>query len=243
MKRLRLLTIGLACLPLGGVAMAADLVPPNWRGAPGHNTTTQAWEFLTQASGPLPPPTWVAPHVSNSGYVYYPELDGNPYGQPELFHIPGPGAGWHAKQPTGVNYDPAGIEGDGWVNLSGELVVYLPNNPVRNPIKEMWIQLTWEPQAPGNEPILQLRDPAGALTTIPLVATELWSGDPVNTWREVNHYVYHMDIRPNPDYEILSIRGGISVDELVIDTQCVPEPASFGMALILAAGTMLRRRK
>lgn len=239
--------MAVSLLLIAGIAGAGDIVPPNWRDEPGWNTTYQGWEFLEPGAGPQAPPAWAAPYVNDDGFLYTaPDWGTNPYGTPQLFHIPGPGAGWHAKQPTGADYDPNGVEGDGWVNLSGEIVVWLPNYPVANPKKEMWIQLVWEPQAPGNQPTVQLYDPAGTATTIPLVHTTLWSGDgndPVNPWREVNHDVFHQDIYPNPDYEILSIRGGINVDELVIDTNCTPEPGTMGLLAIGGIGALLRRRR
>ena len=164
---------------------------------------------------------------------------------------PGTGAGWWEKQPTWEEqqtlpiYDPAGLAGDGWWNLSGTIDLTMQDSPITNPTKTIWIQFDWEPQAPGNVPIVELTDPAGQQTTIPLVSEVLWQDDPGNTWRKVVHSVFHFDIHPNPSQESLRISGGINVDELVVDTWCVPEPATgvlllFGVAACVAFG---RRRK
>jgi hypothetical protein len=58
---------------------------------------------------------------------------------------------------------------------------------------------------------------------------------------EVWYSIYHIDRLVNPPSEYIKIRGGINADELVVDTWCVPEPATIGL---LCLGTaMLRKRK
>ncbi len=117
----------------------------------------------------------------------------------------------------------------------------MQDSPVTSPSKEIWIQLNWEPQEPGNVPTLQFIDPLGLPTTLPLSATVLWQGDPVNTWREVVHSMYHFDIYPNPAYESFQISGGINVDEFVVNTYCVgvPEPATWTYLLLVGAACCL----
>lgn len=205
-------------------ARAEDLVPPNWRGNPG--TTWVQYEFNK-------------PHEYLGPSPYYPTHDDGylPLGLPVLTYIPGPGAGWHPLQPTWLlgggagPYNPPGDPGDGWLNLSGEISLWLPNFDNNHPHKEMWIQLVWEPQAPGNMPTLQLLDPLGPPTTVPLVRTVLWQAPPTdpNPWRAVYHDVWHFDIYPNPRWEKFQIRGGINVDELVVDTWCVGVPLPAGV--------------
>ncbi|NLE39653.1 MAG: hypothetical protein GX621_16665, partial [Pirellulaceae bacterium] len=148
----RRVLLGALCVILS-VAVAApalseDLHPPNWRGLGG--TSWVQWEFLEEYT------EFPAHPQYDDGYL--------PFGDPTISVTPGPGAGWWPKQPTYAQggadlYDPEGVPGDGWFNLSGEIIVTLENQKVPNPHKEVWIQFVWEPQSPGNVPIVQLLEP------------------------------------------------------------------------------------
>ena len=211
---------------LAAPVIASDLTPPSWRGDPG--TSWADWEFLT--NNPLPSPDY--------GYL--------PYGPPSILVTPGTGAGWDADQPTSEEdtlpyWNPTYPDGYGWWNLSGNITVTMQDATTDNPLKDC-DQLDWEPQAPGNLPFVQMLSPAGEPTDIPLESDVLWQGDPDNPWREVVHSVFHIDLHPNPDQETIEIYGGINVDELTIDTWCVPEPATW-VLLVAGAGCCLALKR
>jgi len=210
------------CVP----AWADDFNPPSWRGNPG--TSWAMWEFLND--DPTPPP--------DDGFL--------PFGPPSMVVTPGPGAGWFdLNPPYNPNASPTNPSGYGWWNLSGQLDITMPNSPILNPHKEIWIQLTWSPQAPENVPFVSVTHPGGTTTetSVPLVHTIAYEEYPGQAQGlKVFRDVYHIDLIPNPPWEIIHIRGGINVDEVVVDTWCVPEPASLGL-LSLGALVLRRRRR
>ncbi len=201
---------------------ADDIHPPNWRGLPG--TSWVQYEFLTD--DPTPDP--------DAGHL--------PFGPPSITVTPGPGAGWF-EEIDGYSSPYPSPSGYGWWNLSGELDLLLWNSPILNPHKEIWIQLTWSPQALGNLPVFTVESPFGTTpaTTTPLVHTVLYEEFPGQDFGvKVFHDVFHIDLQPNPPWEIIHLRGGINIDEIVVDTWCVPEPAT--MALLSFGALLLRRR-
>lgn len=189
-------------LALTAPALADDLFPPSWRGQPG--STWAEWEYSTPNPTPLP----------DAGF--------NPYGIPQTQIYPGVGQVW---------WDVLNGRQGVWP-LSGEIWVDIPNQNKPNPWKDIYIQLTWEPQAPGNRPIVQttlpLAVPGTLVQEIPLEG--LWV-----------HSIYTIRLEPNPEWEQILITGGIDVDQLVIDTICVPEPAA--VLLLALGGLVLTRRR
>ncbi len=142
-------------------AYADDWNPPNWRGNSG--TSWVQYEFLTD--DPTPDP--------DGGFL--------PFGTPSITVTPGPGAGWFERVPGYMpNSSPTNPSGYGWWNLSGEIDLWMPNSPILNPHKEIWIQLTWSPQALGNLPVFTVESPFGTTpaTTTPLVHTVLYEEFP-----------------------------------------------------------------
>ena len=122
--------------------------------------------------------------------------------------------------------------------LSGLIVVDIPNYAPPNPFKEVWVQVIWSSQSPYAEPDVDelLFHRAGELVRrVPLPSSEN-----LQWW----HDTYRLFIVPNPTHEVIRIQGAIWVDELVIDTICVPEPSSLAAlgGMIGFAGFVLRRR-
>jgi len=205
MKKLLILCVTVL-LGAGSIAVAVDVVPPTWRGAPG--TTMQQWEFSVFNLTPAP------------------DVVHNPYGVP-LLDVDS--HGWYEYKDGRQGIWP----------LSGEIDVYIPNRHEILPEKLIWLQLTWKPGDQVNpylpdEPMIGVV-PFNTLT-MSHTDTHLDSG-----WI---HSIFAIEIQPNPIAEWIGIKGDILVDELVIDTYCIPEPATIAL---LGLGGMalhgIRRRK
>jgi len=188
-----------------------DVQPAPWRGLPG--TTSQFWLF----NSPNPIGSPIQP-------------DGS-LGQPWLpsTHI--------TVQPLGdwIQSDPVSGRFGIWP-LSGRMNVTVDNYPQPNPVKYMWVQVVWQPQAglPNTGPILSGFDPAGT-EPVAIPATL------PNGWYETT---FEWQIYPNPPDEFFVIGGNINVDQVIIDTYCVPEPSSV-LLTALGGGLLLvlRRRR
>lgn len=214
--RLTFVTAIIVCAA-GGAVLADDFQPPSWRGAPG--SSWAKWEF-NDAGAPVAFPP-------NSGFYSAPDAGYTPFGTPTLEARPGGGQSWQGTW--------AGRPGV-W-QLSGELILDIPNNPVGNEYKDIQLQLTWHPQAQGNMPVTEvsLNSSLDPSTPMMLVSTTSAGGD----WF---HSVYSLRLYPNPSHEWMLITAGIDVDEVVVDTICVPEPASLAV-LGLGALAITRRRR
>jgi len=194
------------------VGFADDFAAPPWRNSDG--TTWQEWTFSTSQKGPL-----------NPDYFF------NDIGMAQLW--------------VDTSY--------GWIDTSGqrqgiwplgELDIFIPNYLDNSPgtMKEIAIQLTWKsagnnwiPDQPGVLIVPDYSgDPSGYVADISREDVEI-----VNGWV---HTIFTINVRPNPSEEWIAIKGDILVDQVVIDTYCIPEPATimlFGIGGIL----MLVRRK
>ncbi len=243
-KVLAMLALGAFLASWAGSAVADDINIPDWwwdgDAWADPARTFQGWEFEVDP-GPIPGPIPIPPDFGNN-------LNGP--GLAPLDWDPGPD-GWISElNPIQIQpYDPRMGVGGSWVGtgivaLSGTLDIPIWNDPTPREEKKVQIQLTWAPQdgMPTPFPIIGVTDiqPFGldnSMITEPVeISTILLGGG----W---THSTYAFSIFPNPEYEVFRIGGDIYVDELVIDTYCVPEPASLSLLVLGGLSLMTRRRR
>ncbi|MBN1919099.1 MAG: PEP-CTERM sorting domain-containing protein [Verrucomicrobia bacterium] len=228
LRALQLACVLVVCL-FAVSAFADDLIPPPWRGELG--STVQEWDFF-------------GPGVYNptkASYDYSPDGNNvpffNPYGDP-IAHV------WPGVDQV---YQPEWGDRIGVWPLSGVIDIEVPNNPVPNPVKEIWIQLTWAQQTPQSavNPIVTV-DPT-YLVTGPQVMDDIILG-PTNEgtgdglW---HHTTWLFLVEPNPDFEVIRISGTVMVDQIVVDTICrpIPEPATLAILGLGGLAVLLRKRR
>ena len=186
-----------------GPVLGEDLNPPLWRGD--YGTTYAVWEFSDPNPTPLPELGWY-----------------NPNGMPYMSVDAGYGRNWLPDWDGRIGVWP----------LSGIIVIEFPNYPLPNAYKDIWVQITWAPEAQYGEPTVKVQpegiDP-GVIVPVDPQSTKPLSGP----WR---HDTYKVRISPNPPWERIIIQGNAFVDEVVVDTRCIiPEP---GGVLVLITGSL-----
>ncbi len=231
MKTRKLLSLSVAVfLLLGAVqgAFAHDFWD-NWAGKPWQRgdpgSTYQAWEF-NENPGPQPV-------FSNNPYgIALMTIQHGQYPDP----VPGPDGQtintWHigvlAQGPTGLEEVPGTVD------------LFIPNNPVPNDLKLVYIQITSDKYTLGNaEP-----------STYP-GATSITHPGPIIKHGPSSWYTYNwlIEIRPNPEYERITFEFPYStnISQIVVDTICtVPEPSAFaslGVSGLFTGLLAMRRRR
>ena len=229
----RVLSVSVVVLLLAGAAVYAvpppvDTQPPPWRGE--WPTTYQYWEFLDDNAGGVP---WVTgtglkpdgPGPLDEGPPYIPGYLDNTELWVEPFEL------W-------IDLDPASNREGIWP-LSGTIDVVVDNHEPPNEKKIVWLQVIWAERILGDHPDVPIITPiplVDHITTAPLLVgnEHVPLGD---DWFEST---YTWEIYPNPIDEQFTIGGDILVDQLIIDTWCIPEPAT--LAVLLIGGLLLLGR-
>jgi len=182
--------------------------------------------FLTAAS--FAAPAWRGD--LGSTWQQWDFTDNNP--------TPSPDDGYNPYNPAqmqivGGNYQPT--VSDGAWQVSGSVYAYIPNSPDNNPHKEIWVEVIWQPMNSSlflpDEPMVGVTPFADSSTK---EVTPL-AGDWYST-------LFKLDLSPNPSEEYISLSGDYLVDQIVIDTICIPEPTTV-LLLVCGVVPLLRRRK
>jgi hypothetical protein len=267
MKRFALMVavVGL----LAPLASAEDLSDPPWADDPaaaGFPSTFQHWHFPTllmtvpPGTEPPPDPPMHPSEVDNP----FPSPLGGPFIEWPQGPYLGTDAGGNVKEVfvettvQWVDYMPPGGTSDadlipdtptvhiGVYDAAGDpdtsvpvpVSIWIPNNPDPNLVKKIFWQMTSDksPTPHGNPPTT---NPPG--TSVPTGIPQYGHGP--SAW-----YTYNgmNEIRPNPDGEWLTFElvHSTNIEEIVVKTVCMPEPATLGL-MALGSGLMVlvRRRR
>jgi hypothetical protein len=210
-----------AAVVIPSTAFADDLHPPPWlRGLP--NSTSQEWVFNTPNLGV---PDGAINGLPAPGWW-------NPNGTPFM------------TDAVQSNWLPAAAGRTGvWSIFPGGILQFMiPNTPESHTrTKEIWAQITWASASPtGVVSLVPFGPPGSTVETIGVIT--LGGG-----WF---HSTFHYILPFNPEREFYQIINNsdskLYVDQVVLDTICVPEPATMaglGFGLLLIARRMRRSRK
>jgi hypothetical protein len=235
-------------------AAADDLVMPGWTrptqqgieswGHPGGpaDATHSRWTTL----GPTGTiysdyATWGA-HVLTGPPPYpYPVVDrgGTGSGQPLQF------TGRSFTHNYWAGLSPVGREGV--AQLSGDLNFIIPNTPESHNLnKLMQVQVTWLPEVTGARPELHADTPGGLRISDWLQTDQILGDGWIHTTFEGSGFdrMPPLDGPFNPLGEQFTLSGNIYVDQVVIDTVCIPEPGQLALGavmVVVGAGYAWRR--
>jgi hypothetical protein len=200
-------------------ASAHDLVPPEWRGLFPDQMTYQEWTF-EDAENPAPPETIVNPFGSALADITLGDYN----------------EGWfESLGGFGTQTGFWDIGGSG-----GEILIDVDNAGTPNPVKEIWVQVTYWCDI-QQAPIIDV--PGGELVDF----QPGYLVEDVSTGGAWLLDVWVFEMRPNPEHEQIVIISdemfGSVIDQIVVDTWCVPEPATLGLAAVGLLALIARARR
>jgi len=223
----RLLPVLPLLVLLAGPAAGEIQWEPPWD--PTYPTATfQHWDFRIEIAGPI--------------------AVMNPFGDPEIE--------WPLTEPPTEPQVAEGWDGTdimtwhvgGQPGSSSPITIWVPNNPDPDLVKKIQWQITADknpnggaPGAPG--PGVSVPDPAsGGPMPVPGTYTPYGPVGLGGTW-----YIYGglVEIQPNPEGEWLTFMApeSTNIAEIVIETVCVPEPATLGLVALGGGLALVRRRR
>jgi hypothetical protein len=197
------------------VAFALIDNAPSWRDENNSNTTYAVWEFGTPGT------------AGYGGSYHYDGADSgwNVNDEPEL--VVNPLLGWFSTLDgaTGV-----------W-GLSGHISAIIPNTSVTGAgtSKLIQVQLAWESETAEQSVPTVYVNAEGICYDVSIANEEI-----INGW---TYTTYFVELATNPIIENIEINGKIYVDSLIIDTICIPEPATLGIMGIGAIVLYLLRER
>jgi len=196
------LAIGICCLTASS-GMALDVRPPDWRGRDG--STVQQWEFQDDTN-PLAPDGL----LNDNRY-------GTPMGTVNLFE-----GGYWAETVSSA----PGLTG--WWVAVDDIGIDIPNASIANPLKRVQVQVTYGLFGPHHGPDSVYAGVGDDVFDGSLVETVSGAGTAKTD-------VWEIEITPNSQLETITLDwlsgpGGF-VDQVVVDTVCIPEPATVGLSL------------